>query len=63
MKVIDSIIKKNFFNNSIINISYKSLNLKDISEIIQKRLILLFNLHTEILLKKFDNKKKICNLC
>ena len=58
MKVIDSIIKKNFFNNSIINISYKSLNLKDISEIIQKRLILLFNLHTEILLKKFDNKKK-----
>jgi nucleoside-diphosphate-sugar epimerase len=58
MGVIDSIIKKNFFNNSIINISYKSLNLKNISEIIQKRLNLLFNLHTEIVLKKFNNKKK-----
>jgi len=58
IRVIDSIIKKNFFNNSIINISYKSLNLKNISEIIQKRLKLLFNLHIEIVLKKFDNDKK-----
>ena len=35
IRVIKFIIKKNFFNNSIINISYKSLNLKNISKIIQ----------------------------
>lgn len=55
---INSIIRKNFFNNSILNISYKILNLKNIAEIIQERLKSLFNLSIEIELEKYSYQKK-----
>ena len=57
VKVINSIIKKNFFENLIINISYKNLNLKDIAYIIQKRSKLVFNLTIDIIIKKFSYNK------
>ena len=57
VKVINSIIKKNFFKNLIINISYKNLNLKDIAHIIQKRFELVFNLNIDIIIKKFSYNK------
>ena len=57
VKVINSIIKKNFFKNLIINISYKNLNLKDIAHIIQKRFELAFNLNMDIIIKKFSFNK------
>ena len=57
VKVINSIIKKNFFENLIINISYKNLNLKDIAHIIQKRFELAFNLNMDIIIKKFSFNK------
>jgi len=57
VKVINSIIKKNFFKNLIINISYKNLNLKDIAHIIQKRFELAFNLNIDITIKKFSYNK------
>ena len=55
---INSIIKKNLFFNSILNISYKTLNLKNIAEIIQERFKFLFNLPIEIVLEKFSYQKK-----
>ena len=57
VKVINSIIKKNFFENLIINISYKNLNLKDIAYIIQKRSKLIFNLTIDVIIKKFSYNK------
>ena len=57
VKIINSIIKKNFFENLIINISYKNLNLKDIAHIIQKRFELAFNLTIDIIIKKFSYNK------
>ena len=57
VKVINSIIKKNFFENLIINISYKNLNLKDIAHIIQKRFELAFNLTIDIIIKEFSYNK------
>ena len=57
VKVINSIIKKNLFENLIINISYKNLNLKDIAHIIQKRSKLVFNLTIDIMIKKFSYNK------
>ena len=53
MKVINSLIKRKFFKNSIINIFYKNYNLKDISHIIQKRSKLALNLTVGIIIKKF----------
>jgi len=57
VKIINSIIKKNFFENLIINISYKNLNLKDIAHIIQKRFELAFNLTIDIIIKEFSYNK------
>jgi nucleoside-diphosphate-sugar epimerase len=57
VKVINSIIKKKFFENSIINIHYKNLNLKNIADIIQKRSKLVFNLNIDIIIKKFSHNK------
>ena len=37
VQLINFIIKKKLFNNSIENISYKNLNLKEVAKIIQKR--------------------------
>ena len=56
--VINLIIKKQIFNNSIINISYKSLNLKEVAQIIEKRLKLIFKIRTITIIKKFNKKKK-----
>jgi len=57
VKVINSFIKKNIFENLIINIFYKNLNLKDIAYIIQKRSKLAFNLNIDIVIKKFSYNK------
>jgi nucleoside-diphosphate-sugar epimerase len=58
IQVINSIIKKKFFHNSTINISYKNLCLKDIAQIIQKRSKLIFNLTIDIMIKKLSYQKK-----
>jgi nucleoside-diphosphate-sugar epimerase len=57
IQALNYIIKKNFFNNSIVNISYKNLNLLDVAKIIKKRSQLILNLSIGILVKKFDYKK------
>ena len=57
VKVINSIIKKKFFENSVINIHYKNLNLRNIADIIQKRSKLVFNLNIDIIIKKFSHNK------
>ena len=58
VKIINLIISKKIFENSIANISYKILSLKDIAKIIQKRLNLRLNIHTNIVVKNISNKKK-----
>ena len=58
IKVINHIIKNQYFKNSVINIFYKNLNLKEVAQIIQKRSKLLFNLKVDIIIKKFSYKKK-----
>jgi nucleoside-diphosphate-sugar epimerase len=58
VKIINLIISKKIFENSIANISYKILSLKDIAKIIQKRLNLRLNIHTNIVVKNIFNKKK-----
>jgi nucleoside-diphosphate-sugar epimerase len=55
--VISSIIKRNLFNNSIENVSYKNLNLKEIAYIIQKRLKLLFKFDVQVKIENFKYKK------
>jgi nucleoside-diphosphate-sugar epimerase len=57
VKVINSIIIKKIFENLIINIFYKNLNLKDIAHIIQKRSKLVFDLNIDIIIKKFRYNK------
>jgi nucleoside-diphosphate-sugar epimerase len=57
VKVINSIIKKNFFDNMIINIYYKNLILKVIAHIIQKRSKIVLNLTIDIIIKKFSYNK------
>ena len=58
INVINYTIIKRIFNNSIINISYKNYNLKDIALIIQKRFKLIFNSSISVKIKKFKYKKK-----
>lgn len=58
VQVINFIIKKNFFKNSIINIHYKNYNLKNIAQIIKKRIKLIFNFDIDIVIKKFSYQKK-----
>ena len=58
IKNINEVIKKQKYNNSIINISYKVYNLKDISRIIKKRVRIIFNKNIEIKFNKFINHKK-----
>ena len=57
VQVINLIIKKNLFNNSIENIYYKNLNLKQVAYIIKKRLNLLFKLNIKIKIENFKTKK------
>ena len=58
VKVINSLIKKKLFNNSVENISYKILNLKDIAEIIQKRLRLIFKIYIDVKIMSIRKEKK-----
>lgn len=58
VKIIGYIIKKKFYNNSIVNISYKSFTLKEIAKIIQNRFKLIFNLDIDIKIKSFRYEKK-----
>ena len=58
INVINYTIIKRIFNNSIINISYKNYNLKDIALIIQKRFKLIFNSSISVKIKKFKYEKK-----
>ncbi len=58
VRVINTIIQKRIFKNSIINIGYKNFNLKDISEIIKKRFKLILNLKVKVIVKKFSLPKK-----
>jgi nucleoside-diphosphate-sugar epimerase len=58
IQIINSIIKKNLFRNSIENISYKNFNLKDIAKIIQKRFKILFNSFIQVKMRKFRYEKK-----
>ena len=57
VQVIGSIIRKNIFKNSTINIFYKNYRLIDIAKLIQKRFKLLFNLNIGATIKKFTNEK------
>ena len=57
VRVINLIIKKNFFKNLIINIFYKNFNLKEIAYIIQKRSKVVLNLTIDIIIKKFSYNK------
>jgi nucleoside-diphosphate-sugar epimerase len=57
VQVINTIIEKNFFKNSIINISYKNSSLKDIAKIVQKRFKLIFDLTIDIVIKQFNCQK------
>lgn len=59
MQALNFIITKKFFKNSIINISYKSLNLRDTAKLIQERCKFIFNLKIDTVIKKFRPKKKI----
>ena len=59
IQVLNFMIKKKFFKNSIINISYKNLNLKDAAKVIQNRCKLIFNLNINTVIKKFRKQKKI----
>ena len=56
-KIINLVIKKNFFENSIINIFYKNLNLYDIAQIIKKRFKLIFDSNIDVFINKFPYKK------
>ncbi len=58
VKVINFIINKNLFKNSIVNISYINLSVKEISQIIKKRTKLLFNISIDIVLQKISHDKK-----
>lgn len=61
IQVINLIIKKDFFNNSIENIFYKNFNLNNVAKIIQKRVKILFNFIIKVKMKrnKYENKFKI----
>lgn len=58
VKVIDLIIKKKLFDNSVVNFSYKNFYLKEIAEIIQKRIKLNFNIYINIKINSLQYKKK-----
>ena len=52
------IIKKNLFSNSVENIFYKNLNLKDIGFIIFDRIKFLFKLDVDIKIEKYKYQKQ-----
>lgn len=56
-EIIDQIIKKKFFINSIVNISYKTLNLKETAQIIAKRVKIILDYDIDLKVKKFFKQK------
>lgn len=58
IKVINLIINKNFFNNSIYNICYKNYYLSDIAKILKEKFKSLFNLDVYIQIKGKNYQKK-----
>jgi len=60
---INTLIKKNLFNNSIVNISYKIFSLKEVAYLIKKRLELILNYKVDIKIKKSFNLKKFTVSC
>ncbi len=58
VKIINLIIQKKFFHNSIENIFFKNFTLQNIAEIIQKRSKILLGLRIKIKNKKNGNRKK-----
>lgn len=58
VKTINLIIKKKLFGNSVVNISYKNLYLKEIADIIQKRIKLSLNVYINIKIKFSEYKNK-----
>ena len=63
VQTINLIIKKKFIKNSVINISYKSFNLKNIAQLIAKRFNFLFNLNLDIQIKNFIKKNIFLIYC
>ena len=61
VNIIDMVIKKKIYNNSIINISYKVYNLKEIAFLIKRRFKIIYNKNIKIQINKFkfERKKKI----
>lgn len=57
INLLNFIIRKNFFKNSIINFPYKNSSLLDIAKMIKKRSQLVFNSSVRVLVKKFYYKK------
>ena len=58
IQALNLITNKNFFKNLIINISYQSLNLREVSKIIQNRCKVILDLNINIVIKKFRYQKK-----
>ena len=61
IQTINLIIKKKLIKNTIMNISYKSFNLQNIAQLINKRFRFLFDLNLDIQIKNFI-KKNILNI-
>lgn len=59
VRLINKIISKNYFNNSIEDFFYSYFSLRDIGLIIKKRFKIIFNSNIELIVKKF---KKNINL-
>lgn len=49
---INTIIRKKYFKNSIINIVYKNLSLKNLAKIIKKRIKVIFKFNVKIIIEK-----------
>ena len=58
VNMINLIINKDLFYNTIENVSYKNLTLKEVSYIIQKRFKLLFKHNIIVKIEKFNYGKK-----
>lgn len=55
--VINFIIRKNFFKNSIFNFFYKNLSLKDVVETIQKRAKIKLNFNIKLVINNYTAKE------
>ena len=55
---INTLIKKNLINNLIVNVSFKTFSLKEVANLIKKRLKLILNYKIDIKVKKSFKIKK-----